>query len=154
MTNPIRKPALGRWIYHALRIALGAIFIWASWDKIADPAGFVSIIDNYRILPQGWSTPLALLLPWLEMLCGVLLITGFWLHGSLVLVNLMLLVFLVALLSSYLRGIDIACGCFSNALTIDGSMLFYILRDVVFLAIGLWVMYFKLKMERRTAPTR
>ena len=151
MTNRLRQLSLGQWIYHLLRIALGVVFIWASWEKIIDPAGFVTIIDNYQILPQGWSGPLALLLPWIEVVCGVMLITGLLLKGSLVLVNLMLLVFFGALLSSYLRGIDVACGCFTNALTSDHTIVYYMLRDVVFLAIGVWVMYYKLKMERRVA---
>jgi uncharacterized membrane protein YphA (DoxX/SURF4 family) len=151
MTHRTGRQSLNQWIYRLLRVALGAVFIWASWEKIADPAGFATIIDNYRILPQGWSGPLALLLPWIEAVCGVLLITGLLLNGSLVLVNAMLLVFFGALLSSYVRGIDIACGCFTNALTSARSIVYDMLRDVVFLAIGLWVMVFRLKMERRTA---
>ena len=38
-----------------LRVALGVVFIWASWEKILKPAEFATVIDNYRLLPTSMS---------------------------------------------------------------------------------------------------
>jgi putative oxidoreductase len=52
-------------------------------------------------------------MPWLELICGVLIIVGLLLRGSAVIIGLMLLIFIVALSSALVRGLDISCGCFS-----------------------------------------
>ena len=65
-----------KWIYTVMRILIGVIFVWASWDKMLNPDGFARIIENYQILPDSFIAPTALLLPWVEALCGVLLISG------------------------------------------------------------------------------
>jgi putative oxidoreductase len=127
-------PALG------LRIFLGGVFVWAGWVKIDDPQGFAAIIGNYQLLPGPLVNPLSVLLPWIEVLCGVLLVAGAWVDGSLLIVNALMVVFMAALVSTWIRGIDVDCGCFSVAMTENGAdYLTDILRDAVLLAIGLWL---------------
>ena len=48
----------------------------AGWVKIEDPQGFAVIIGNYQLVPGPLVNPLAVLLPWIEVLCGVMLIIG------------------------------------------------------------------------------
>ena len=131
--------------YHIVRVALGALFIWASWEKIADPAGFARVVGNYRILPPPLVAPVALVLPWLETLCGVSLVTGFLTRGGLVVFNALVAVFTAALAFNALRGIDTECGCFSLAVKSEkGGYLDIILRDLVLLAAGLWALWYRL----------
>lgn len=118
----------------AFRLILGATFIYAAVDKIIHPYEFAKIIYYYKILPGGVINILALLLPWLELITGVFLIVGFWHKSSAVIVGSMLVVFLVALTSAYIRGIDISCGCFSTTSRVKSDVLSYIFRDIVLIA--------------------
>ena len=58
------------------RIILGGVFIYASLDKIANPAEFAKAVGNYHVLPFGVENLLALVLPWMELLVGLALILG------------------------------------------------------------------------------
>src|SRR5258705_939382 len=96
-----------------LRIALGAIFVYAAWTKLKDPwALFAMAIDSYQVLPMWAVEWLARTLPWAELLIGVLLIAGRWMRLSTVITSLLLLVFFTLMIRAYVKGIEINCGCF------------------------------------------
>jgi len=122
------------------RITLGAIFVYASWDKILDPAAFAQAIANYQILPGTWVNGVAWLLPWLEMISGICLISGQLVRGGALVIASLLVVFLAALGYNAYRGLDIACGCFSLDRTANGRIYLDFLRDIVLLTIALLVM--------------
>jgi hypothetical protein len=65
------------------------------------------------MVPESLINIMAILLPWLELVCGVLIIVGVFVRGSALLIGAMLAVFIVALSSAILRGLDISCGCFT-----------------------------------------
>jgi uncharacterized membrane protein YphA (DoxX/SURF4 family) len=98
----------------AVRVVLGLIFVFASVDKIADPAAFSRSIMNYHILPYGVAMVIATILPWMELLCGLTLLSGVLVQGSALLVLAMLIVFTGAVFSALIRGLDISCGCFTQ----------------------------------------
>ena len=94
------------------RVILGLIFIYASYDKILDPAGFSKNIHNYHITPIAVENLAALIIPWLELIIGVFLIFGVFLEGT-TSITIVLLIFFIAILSqAVFRGIDVHCGCF------------------------------------------
>lgn len=124
------------------RIILGGLFIYASLDKIAQPHDFARIIYDYRILPDFAIYWVALLLPWFEMICGLLLVSGFMIRTSTVLLSCLLLVFIAALSFNALRGLDISCGCFTVSDAGQGSLLGYVLRDMLFLIPALILILF------------
>ncbi|MBD3290046.1 DoxX family membrane protein, partial [candidate division KSB1 bacterium] len=70
-----RRSNLKYFIY-LLRWVIAALFIYAGVSKILDPATFAEDIDNYRILPYLLVSIVAVVLPWLEVLCGISLISG------------------------------------------------------------------------------
>jgi uncharacterized membrane protein YphA (DoxX/SURF4 family) len=113
------QPAVLTVIYLILRVGLGVVFIWASWGKIADPAAFARVVQNDQILPLALVNPTAVILPWVEAVCGVCLITGVLTRGSLLLFNGLMAVFTLALAWNAWRGLDTGCGCFSVALQAD-----------------------------------
>jgi uncharacterized membrane protein YphA (DoxX/SURF4 family) len=106
---------LSRFFYHSARLILGVIFIYASYDKILHPKAFAEIVYNYQILPDGLINVTAIFLPWLEMLMGVFLIAGFWMPGTVVWCNILLVVYIGVLWFNLARGIDVNCGCFSTS---------------------------------------
>ena len=67
-----------KYLVIAVRVVLGALFMYASFDKMANPEAFANIIDNYHLLPYQLVNPLAIFLPWLEFITGLLLIIDKW----------------------------------------------------------------------------
>lgn len=117
-----------------VRIVLGAVFVYASFDKMANPEAFANIIDNYHLLPYWMVNGLAIFLPWLELITGLLLITGKWVKASLLLYNIMLVVFIIALSQALIRGLDISCGCFSVHPSSTSEVWLRIIEDIILLA--------------------
>ncbi|HWP82017.1 MAG TPA: MauE/DoxX family redox-associated membrane protein [Bacteroidota bacterium] len=102
--------------YFALtaRIFLGFLFLVASIDKIVDPQAFAVSIGNYKAVPDSLLLTLATILPWVELLCSLCLLSGLFLRGSSFLLSALLVIFTLAIISALLRGLDITCGCFTQ----------------------------------------
>ena len=119
------------------RIVLGAVFVYAGVMKFNDTTTFAGRIAAYRILPYFGNYLLASILPCLEIICGAILITGWRIRGAAVVIALLNAVFMLALLSASVRGLDIDCGCFSK--TGEKTSAWTALgRDVVLLALALY----------------
>ena len=96
------------------RLIIGSVFIYAAIDKILDPYTFAADIRNYQILPDMFSNMLALILPWIELYCGLFLILGFYIRTSALLIAAMLVVFIFAISLAMIRGLNIDCGCYHS----------------------------------------
>ena len=96
------------------RMILGVVFIYASYDKILNPAGFSENIHNFHVTPAAVENLAALIIPWLELIVGVFLIFGVFLEGSTSITIGLLVFFIIILSQAVLRGIDIHCGCFKT----------------------------------------
>jgi putative oxidoreductase len=103
------------WIAVILRIVIAAIFIYAGTSKALAPIRFVTDIDNFHILPWVMTPPLAFYLSWLEIVCGLTLLFLRFERGALLILCTLTFVFVFALISARIRGIDISCGCFGHA---------------------------------------
>jgi uncharacterized membrane protein YphA (DoxX/SURF4 family) len=115
----VRKGAAGP-LQNVLAVALGAVFLYASFDKIAHPGEFARIVYHYRLIGPSqevgpWAANLlAVTLPWIEVMVGLSLVTGVWRREGAALAAALLLVFVGAVAAALWRGIDIEnCGCFS-----------------------------------------
>jgi rhodanese-related sulfurtransferase len=135
------------------RWLMAGIFIYASADKIVHPAAFALDVYNYRILPDACVSVAALVLPWLELLLGLCLLSGFWLPGAVLAVNGLLVVFFAALVFNLARGLDVHCGCFGSA--VQGAAMStgnYLLRDAGFLCVGAFLLYAVFGRQGRVGP--
>lgn len=131
-----------RWIDRLLlllRLALGAVFVYASIDKIANPAGFAVAIGHYQMLPYILIAVMAAVLPWLELACGIALIVNRWTPGASLLIILMNAVFIAAIASALARGLDISCGCFSTSGAGSRVGLTRLIEDIGFLAAAAFI---------------
>ena len=99
---------------------VGFTFIAASLDKIIDPLSFSENIRAYEISPNWSNNLIAITLPWIELVCGILLLYGlhrFYFSSSYIidipnnLIILMLIWFIFMLSIAVYRGLDIDCGC-------------------------------------------
>ena len=122
-----------------LRVVLGAVFVYASLDKIAHPELFAHSIMDYKMTPAAVVIPMAVLLPWMELLAGGALVLGWMRRGSALLILTMLSVFMVAIVSALVRGIDIDCGCFSTSPEAERLAMVTLLRDVLLVLAALQV---------------
>jgi uncharacterized membrane protein YphA (DoxX/SURF4 family) len=79
------------------RVVLAGVFLYAAFQKIGKPIAFADEIRMYGILDVG--APLyiaAIVLPWVELLCGISLLTGIFLRGTAFILLILNAVFLVA----------------------------------------------------------
>jgi putative oxidoreductase len=102
-------------LFRIIAFVIGALFVYAGVVKILDPIGFANDIDNYKILPWPIGVRLAFYLPWLEIACGLALITRRLYWGGLLILTALMSFFVVASIVAKARGIDISCGCFGHA---------------------------------------
>jgi len=136
-------------VYIISQLLLGGIFIYASLGKIIHVDDFMTVVRNYRILPPLLVKITAYVLPWLEFILGILLVLNIYARVSAGVLTLLLLVFIGAILSTLVRGINIDCGCFwqqINKGTVSSSSpdsVFLILRDILFLIPGIIIFFFK-----------
>ena len=125
-----------------LRIALGAIFIYAGYVKLKDPWQlFAAGVASYEVLPIRAVEIVARTLPWFEVAIGVVMISGYFFRTSTTIITAMLAVFFTLIVRAYLQGKEINCGCFGGNEPIspltrlrDGSML----AGSLFLCVMAW----------------
>jgi uncharacterized membrane protein YphA (DoxX/SURF4 family) len=129
----LRNDVLG-WL---VRVGLGALFVWASADKIMHPDQFAKIVNNYQILPGEVINIFGITLPWLELLCGLALIAGVLVRPAAAWIGLLLVVFVVAVSLALSKGININCGCFSTSAHARGLGFGLLLQDLGMLLLAL-----------------
>lgn len=108
-----------------LRIPLGGFFVWSGVMKLLDLRAFTEAVGNFqmefeeriffdweRFFGAPGDAYLAYGVPWLEVMAGLALVTGFGKRGGLVVLGGLLVMFNLALWSAWDRGIvDLNCGC-------------------------------------------
>jgi uncharacterized membrane protein YphA (DoxX/SURF4 family) len=126
-----------------LRLGLGAYFVHAAWGKLLRPDLFAEAIRGYDLLADPWVTWVALGLPWLEVLCGLGLALGLAWRACCLWIACCLMVFVLALVSAWWRGLEISCGCLGQAASAVGAaaLLRQALVDVIGLAAALWLVW-------------
>jgi uncharacterized membrane protein YphA (DoxX/SURF4 family) len=134
------------------RIVLGALFIWSSMDKMANAPEFAKVIYYYRILPSGFENLLAIFLPWMEFITGLLLVVGRFKRGAILIYNGMLVIFILALSQALIRGLDISCGCFSVKPSTTSEVWLRIILDLImlFFSVNLYLTYIRKEEKIKT----
>ncbi|CAN5488668.1 DoxX family membrane protein [soil metagenome] len=94
------------------RLFIGGYFSFAAVEKIIDPLVFATSIDNYHLMPSSLVNVFALVIPWLELLCGLMLIVGYKVRTNATLCGAMTLMFTIAVAWAVMQGLKIDCGCF------------------------------------------
>jgi uncharacterized membrane protein YphA (DoxX/SURF4 family) len=110
-----RAEEMKRYLWRAIAIIIGGLFIYAGVVKVIDPGEFARDIDNYKMLPWQLSVWMGLYLPWLEIFCGVALIVRVLDRGSVFILTALMMLFIVITIIAKARGLDISCGCFGHA---------------------------------------
>jgi hypothetical protein len=94
------------------RVCVGLVFLLAATQKTRHWQILFGVVANYRLLPRLLVAPAAALLPPLEMMVGLLLLSAQLLSWALPLAAMLLLLFAGAMAINLHRGrAHIDCGC-------------------------------------------
>ncbi|RBP39039.1 methylamine utilization protein MauE [Roseimicrobium gellanilyticum] len=141
------------WWRTLLRWFLGLLLVWAALGKLANLQEFYVMLVAYRLpLPQAMLRGVAMVLPWMELLCGLLLIAGLRQRAALAWSLVMFVTFVMCTGQAWLRGLKIACGCLdlrfvgiehgSSMAAMLESVEFAFLRSVVLAAAAVLVLQY------------
>jgi uncharacterized membrane protein YphA (DoxX/SURF4 family) len=124
------------------RFGLAAVWLLSGALKVVDPNQTYQAVAGYRVLPTALVSPVAAVLPFLELAFGLLVLLGIGTRLMGVLSALLLLVYIAGVAQSWARGLTIDCGCFGGGGEVAADQTQYpqeILRDIGFLALAAWL---------------
>lgn len=95
-----------------MRVAVGAILIAAGGLKVGHPASLAAAIAGYRLLPAAVVGPLAIGLPYFELLIGAYLVVGLFTRLAAWTAAAQFALYGAVIASAVVRHIPANCGCF------------------------------------------
>jgi uncharacterized membrane protein YphA (DoxX/SURF4 family) len=110
-TNSNSSSSFLSWAALVARVLVGGLFLLTGIAKIIGLERFVEEVRKYDLLPLAATNPVAYFVPWLEVAAGGLLVFGLWRREARIIIAAMLVVFTVAKVYAYARGLNIECGC-------------------------------------------
>lgn len=123
------------------RFILAGVFILSGIEKVSDVSSFSSILTNYKIFPS-WSVNLiAITLPWIELINGILLLYGYKKKEIALIFGIVLIFFIVLIFISILRGLDINCGCFGTIGSVKIGFI-KIYENIILVLLTLHILFF------------
>lgn len=123
----IKESIYTRYLSLLIRLLLGGVFITSSMAKLPLQSRFVDVVQSYQLLPDILAAAYGFALPWIELVIGGYLILGIFVKPSAIVTILMSITFLIANISSIIRGDSYCPNCFGElvpltvvqAITID-----------------------------------
>ena len=98
----------------ALRLILAAIFLYAGIVKASASAQFAVTLAAFTPIPQAMLSPLAILLPWLEITAALLILATPTKKIGAALIILLCLMFCAVIGWALSQNIIVACSCFGR----------------------------------------
>lgn len=131
-------------IHAACRIVLGAILLFSAWTKLSDPLLFAYALRGFHL---GWSDDAivraAFVIPWIEAVAGASLLVGLWPKSGAIIAIALFAIFVGAIASLRMRGLEVDCPCFGQFKLFCAGPLgaCHIVRNVLFSAVGVAVLW-------------
>ena len=146
-----------------LRWLIAAALVWAALGKLANPQEFYGAILGYQLpLPAVLARATAVVLPWIELLCGLLLAANHRRGAALAWALLLFVVFAIVTAQAWLRGLRVACGCFdlhvlgiaqdSDLAHFFESLAFAFFRAVLLASAACYLFRREVSTQRRPEP--
>ncbi|MFZ0364926.1 MAG: MauE/DoxX family redox-associated membrane protein [Candidatus Cybelea sp.] len=95
-----------------VRVLLGGLLLAAGGLKVGHSAELAASIAGFRLLPAAIVGPLAVALPYIELLLGAYLVAGLFTRAVAALCALQFVLYGGAIASAVVRHIPANCGCF------------------------------------------
>lgn len=121
------------------RILLSGVFLLSGFLKVSQPLDFADRIYSFQILPEVAIHTVALGLPILELVIGVLILIPRFSGPALMTYCCLLALFSAGLLQGLIRGLEINCGCFGRLDFMDSSPEISLLRNAGLMIMALWI---------------
>ncbi len=96
----------------ACRLAIGVLLMVAGALKVGHAPALAAAIAGFRLLPATVVGPLALGLPFLELMLGLYLVVGLFTRFAATIACVQFLVYAAVVASAVIRHIHADCGCF------------------------------------------
>lgn len=96
------------------RFALAAVWLYSGIVKLTHPLDSQQAIAAYELLPGEMISFLAVALPALEIILGMMFLLGLFLRPAAIISGIVLIGFIAGLISAWARGLQIDCGCFGG----------------------------------------
>jgi uncharacterized membrane protein YphA (DoxX/SURF4 family) len=140
MTPRPSTTLLARWL-------LAAVFIYMGVNKVLHPESFLKQVDEYHFFTNyHLLNAVSAALPWFEVFCGIVLVTGLAIRGTALVLIAMLVPFTLLVIH---RALDLAsakqiafcavkfdCGCGGGEIFICRK----ILENTLLLLLALWLL--------------
>ena len=127
----------------AARATLAVTFIWACLHKIANSYDFGLQVATYQILPLELVNLQAIVLPWVELVVGLLLVAGLLTRPAALVTCGMNLMFIVAIAIALANELHLQCGCFASSAAGEEMDASLIVRDSILLVVGAALVYLR-----------
>lgn len=96
----------------AVRVLLGLVLLVAGALKVGHFADLAAAIATFRLLPGAIVAPLAIVLPFLELLLGGYLTVGLFTRTAAWVACVQFVIYAGAIASAVIRHLPANCGCF------------------------------------------
>ncbi len=121
-------------------LILFLIYFSAGIIKILTPLQFYGAVKSYEIIKEPFAIAIiSTVVPFLEVFSAIFLLIPTWRKSSSLLILVLTLIFLFAILSAYLRGINMDCGCFGGVL-VGETGLSSIIRNIFLTILSAFVL--------------
>jgi uncharacterized membrane protein YphA (DoxX/SURF4 family) len=95
-----------------MRVVLGGLLVVTGALKVGHAPDLAAAIAGFRLLPAGAVGPLALALPFFELLLGGYLVVGLFTRTAAIVAAVQFVIYAGAIASAVIRHIPANCGCF------------------------------------------
>lgn len=115
LRGPQNAGTFASWLSLIGRLGAGQVFIFAGLIKVADPAEVARSIQAFGVVENDSLISLAAyIIPWTEIIAGVLLVAGLFTRAAATVILLMLIGFVALILNAMNKGQELTCGCFGK----------------------------------------
>ncbi len=132
------------WLGLVARLVTGGVWLVAGGVKLMDPAASVRAVRAYDLLPEAIVPAVGYLLPAVEVAVGLMLVLGVFTRAAAVTSVALFAIFIAGIISVWMRGISIDCGCFGGGGAKKDAIDDYpweIARDFGLLLLSAWLVW-------------
>jgi uncharacterized membrane protein YphA (DoxX/SURF4 family) len=140
--NKVLFEKLAPWLGLISRLTLGGVLTLAGYLKIDELDKSQMAVRAYEMLPVPLANLIGIVLPFAEIVMGLLLIVGAGTRLMGILSALLMLVFVIGISQAWARGLSIDCGCFGGGGEVapgEANYLTPLLRDAGLAALGIYL---------------
>jgi len=132
----LRALTNNQYLILVFRLILATFFLTSSYGKLVDIERYsVDAVYNFGILPMALARPFGLVMPFVELLCGLGLLFGVMTRLSAFGISLMSLSFFIAKAMVLSQGRSIECGCFGAVIDTLASVTIFIDLPMIVIAL-------------------